>query len=525
MKRTLHLFHRWAGIVLCAFFAAWFFSGIFMMYVEYPQLTRAERLVTAPALAFAPARLSVAAAADTLRAGDFNRRGTPSKNLPVEIKDPSARLGRDPAVRLAQILDRPAYVFTDGTAQPVVVFADTGEKLPVVTIAQAARAAAVFAKSLDARPPTLNYLGTVQSDQWAVSAALNAHRPLHVFALNDAAHTELYVSSTTGEVVRDSTRRERVLNYFAAVIHWLYPHLLRQFPDAWAWFVNSVAALGCILAITGLWAGVLRARRRVPAPRNSHQRLLRWHYVAGAAFGLVTLTWVFSGWMSMNPGKLNPPRSPSPRQAEVLSGRAPSFADFATPPVLPPGALDAEPLYYDGQPLYVVTPRDGTTILVPAFPGTPLRAPDAEALIARAPALLPGAPLVEARVLTAYDNYYYTRHPERGGSPLPAVRVRFGDADATWFHLDPATGRILNKSTATNRVFRHLYNGLHSFDWWWLWSRRPLWDITVITFSLGGLSLSLLGVVLGLRRMRIELAPRKPTPASASSALAPASVT
>jgi hypothetical protein len=68
--------------------------------------------------------------------------------------------------------------------------------------------------------------------------------------------------------------------------------------------------------------------------------------------------------------------------------------------------------------------------------------------------------------------------------------------------VDPATGQIIERSTHTNRLFRHLYNGLHSLDWWWLWSRRPIWDITVITFSLGGLALSVLGVVLGIRRLR-----------------------
>ena len=35
--------------------------------------------------------------------------------------------------------------------------------------------------------------------------------------LNDAPGTEIYVSSITGEVVRDATRRERVWNYVGSV--------------------------------------------------------------------------------------------------------------------------------------------------------------------------------------------------------------------------------------------------------------------------------------------------------------------
>jgi hypothetical protein len=84
------------------------------------------------------------------------------------------------------------------------------------------------------------------------------------------------------------------------------------------------------------------------------------------------------------------------------------------------------------------------------------------------------------------------------------IRVRFEDEQHSWFHLDPLTGQIVDRSTRTNRVYRWLYNGLHSFDIWWLWQRRPLWDICVITFSLGGVLLSMIGVVIGWRRLRYK---------------------
>lgn len=424
MKRFLHLFHRWAGIALCAFFAAWFFSGFFMMYVEYPSLTRAERLAAASELTFSRARLSVCGAARMLHSADFNIRGTPTKNIPLTVTQASVPARID-SVRLAQILGHPAYVFASGNAQPVVIFADTGEKLGRVTAEQARRAAAAHVRGAPAR-----FLGTIQSDQWTVSSALNAHRPLHHFALDDAAGTELYVSSRTGEVVRDSTQRERGLNYLGAVIHWIYPHVLRQFPDAWAWVVDGLAAAGSVFAISGLWVGVLRARRRVPVPKTTQHRLIRWHYATGAIFGVVTLTWVFSGWMSMNPDKLNPPRAVSAAQVAVFAGMPFTPEDFKSLPVLPTGTVEAELLNYDGQPLYLGTTRDGAASLVPAQPAAEVRAPNAEAMIARAPALLPGASLIEARVLTDYDNYYYSRHPETGTAPLPSVRVRFDDGEA-----------------------------------------------------------------------------------------------
>jgi hypothetical protein len=496
MKRAIHLFHRWAGIALCAIFALWFLSGIFMMYVEFPQLTREERIAAAPELDFTTARRSPAAAFFSLHARDFARQGTPTANLPLLTAEPSAP-PKVEEVRLATILGRPAYVFTVAKAQPVTVFADTGEKLETVSPSVAAQAAAAFAPGRQPR-----YLRTIQSDQWAVSAALNPHRPLHLFALDDEAGTQLYVSSVTGEVVRDSSCVERRLNYLAAVSHWLYPHFIRQYPEFWAWMIDILGAAGSLLALSGLWIGVQRARRSWPAVRSWGQRLLRWHFLAGAVFGIAALTFVFSGWMSMNPGKLNPPRTPSTGQLEVLAGRPFRPADFNDVPDIPPGTVEAALGLYDSQLLVVATRRDGTVALAPATHGETVRLPSRSALESRAAALRPGIPLAGIDWLESYDNYYYTRHPERTYQPLPIMRVRFADTAGTWFHIDPTTGQIVNRSTSTNRLFRHLYNGLHCLDWWWLWSHRPLWDIAVIGLSLGGLALSLSGVVLGLRRLR-----------------------
>ena len=63
-KRWLFLLHRWLGVVLCAFFAMWFVSGVVMMYVGYPKLTEAERLQHLPPLDVASSALSPGQALD-----------------------------------------------------------------------------------------------------------------------------------------------------------------------------------------------------------------------------------------------------------------------------------------------------------------------------------------------------------------------------------------------------------------------------------------------------------------------------
>ena len=124
-KRALYLFHRWAGIVLCLFFALWFVSGIFMMYVEFPELTKPERVAGSRLLDFSTARIDVAGAIAKLAPRDFTTRGTLRgvESLPF---DPTATsIGTPRSMRLTMILGRPAYVIhADNGSQPRVVFAD-----------------------------------------------------------------------------------------------------------------------------------------------------------------------------------------------------------------------------------------------------------------------------------------------------------------------------------------------------------------------------------------------------------------
>ncbi len=503
-KRPLFLLHRWAGIVLCLFFALWFASGIFMMYVEFPQLTQPERLTGSQALDFSTATLGPGEAVARLEPGDFAIRATPSSIESVAVRDGGIVAK---SVRLAMVLERPAYVVRpDNDAQPRVVFADDGEVLRTVTPEMGGAVATAFVRRSGGNVSGIAFEGTVHTDQWSVSAALNDHRPLLRYALNDEDGTHLYVSSRTAEVVRDTHRTERVLNYFGAVTHWLYPTFIRKYPLVWEWMVDILSGAGVVLAVSGLWIGILRWNRRAAPgkPQVPYRGLMRWHYFSGILFGGVTVTWVFSGLLSMNPFNLNPPRRPESDQQLVYAGRVLTPTDFVLPQAgLGRDAVQAELIHYGGQPFYRVTQRDMSTRLVPGN-SEAHNLPNAASMMNRAPELMADAKLLEATLLNDYDNYYYSRHPEHGEKPLPAIRVRFDDPRHTWFHLDPRTGQILDRSTRTNRVYRWLYNGLHSFDIWWLWQHRPLWDICVIAFSGGGMLLSLIGVVIGWRRLRYK---------------------
>ena len=44
-----------------------------------------------------------------------------------------------------------------------------------------------------------------------------------------------------------------------------------------------------------------------------------------------------------------------------------------------------------------------------------------------------------------------------------------------------------------------LYNGLHTLNFPWLYNHRPLWDIVVITFMVGGTALCVTSLILAWR--------------------------
>ena len=57
LRRVLIYMHRWLGIAGGVLFAAWFASGLVMMYARMPSLSPAERLYRLPLLDLSTASL------------------------------------------------------------------------------------------------------------------------------------------------------------------------------------------------------------------------------------------------------------------------------------------------------------------------------------------------------------------------------------------------------------------------------------------------------------------------------------
>ena len=235
LKRALFFIHRWLGIVMCAFFFLWFASGMVMMYVEYPELTRDERLKSLPPLDLGSIKHSPYSVVESL-------------NIPSVFS----------SVSLSSVQGRPAYHFGSPASETTIVFADTAEMFRGADREGALEEAVLSGfSSLDSEP---NYDGLVQIDQWTVTSSLNKHRPLHKVSLGDQKGTALYISSLTGQVVRDTNRRERFWNWLGSTIHWIYPYQLRKHNALWRDVIVYLSILGLFSVLTGTIIGLLRLR-------------------------------------------------------------------------------------------------------------------------------------------------------------------------------------------------------------------------------------------------------------------------
>jgi hypothetical protein len=486
LRKWTILTHRYLGIPFSVLFVVWFVSGIAMIYARgMPALTSETRLERMPALDFSRIQLSPSEAADAALLG-----GNPNRAV------------------LLTIMGRPAYRFS--TRGSVTVFADDGELFFEISRDDALAVASRFLGDPD--DGRLEHLGILnEADQWTIGA--RAQLPMHKIRVDDSAGTELYISEQTGEVTVLTTRGSRALAWVAAIPHWLYFAPLRLNGPLWSQTVIWLSAIGCLMAVLGIVVGFLQFRPSRPFRLRRlmsyvpYRGLMRWHYITGFVFGIFTLTWVFSGLLSMDPwGWADGGGLETGRLQQTLRGGSLEMEMF--PPASPDDWLAAvgnrdikevEFLRIQGGPYYSVTDGAGDGTLLSASPLAVRSVPfDSDVLLSQVHDTYSEASIVESGVLTTYDSYYY----QRGGSPpLPVLRVKFDDPDNTWLYVDPARSRLVARLTDRGRLDRWIYNGFHSLDFGFWYNSRPAWDIGVIVLSIGGLSTSLIGMYLGFRRL------------------------
>ncbi len=492
VNRWLTWFHRWAGVVLGLLIAGWFASGAVLHFVGFPSLPAKDRYARSEVINLQ--RLNVAPAAALARAEAVARE------RPVDGMRLISVAGTP--TYIVSVAGTPAYVMTSGENQ-IAVAGDTGQVTRELSAAVARIAAAKFGHAAVA-----GVAGPLNYDQWIVHQQFDPYRPLFRVRLNDPRRTDLYVSARTGEIVQRTTARERFWNWYGAVLHWIYFTPVREDWTLWnelVWWVSFVAVL---TSIAGTWLGLhryLKNRAHGRSGLSPYRGWMRWHHVIGLFASSVVLVWMFSGWLSMDHGRFFSLPVASAAESARMRGMPFSQIAEATPldALKSAGRASVIELHaLGGRPLLTIRGGDenGPRIVwLDTHEASKAPIPEALLLSSLKAAWPSGAP-VPVRSSSTDDLY---RQAE--SVPEDALGVRTGSEGRIRVYVGRFSGAPLAVMNPSRRAYAWVYFCLHTFNFPGLIDRPAARTFVEMLLLLFGFGFCVTGIVLGVRRLKIEL--------------------
>lgn len=499
IKKFAILCHRWMGVAFSLLFMWWFISGLFMMYWSYPEVTEADRLEHAPVLD--PARVVLS---------------------PQEALQKAGIDSAPEGLRLLSFDSRPAYEFRIGRGT-ALIYADTGEQQDFFPPELNRRTAAKWT----GQPKSSAKVETVsEPDQWTLLGGVRRQLPLQKYTFPDGQ--QVYLSEETGQVVQHTTLASRIYAHLGAIPHWLYYTPIRVNGKFWTQLVIWLSGIATIATTLGMIVGVwmLSPNKKYrhegqpsAVPYTGQKRL---HTILGLFFGILTMTWAFSGMMSMDPFPIQSggpalrndagSAPPAQRIQRALASGDFELAAYSTHPrdvlaKLGPRTATKELDYtfFAGEPVIHVKTNAGIVGVLPAKPAADLTSDRLRALIRET---VSPEQIADLHWMTEYDRYYLDRTRER---PLPVIYVQLKDEGETRLYIDPKTARVAGRYTNTTSawVTRWLYHGLHSLDFPWLYNHRPAWDIVVGSLMLACVWLCWTSIILSWRVLKRKFFPKR----------------
>jgi hypothetical protein len=280
----------------------------------------------------------------------------------------------------------------------------------------------------------------------------------------------------------------------------------------WAQIVIWTSILGGFLTVLGLYLGIAQFKRGKSGRLSPYRGWFYWHHIVGLVFGIVTLTWVVSGTLSMNPWGFLEGRGGDERvrlAGEPIGWGAVQRSIQALKANPPRGAVRIASASSAGELFWLAYGRDGSAVRLDSQgQPAPVMVSDLRAAAAR---LAKGTSIESQGTITAEDSYYFdfSIAERQDARALPVYRVVMNDADHTRYYLSPQTGQLLRKVDANSRGQRWLFSGFHRLDFTQWLRFRPVWDIVMIVLLAGGLGGTATGVYLALFRIKRDLTFRR----------------
>ena len=212
---------------------------------------------------------------------------------------------------------------------------------------------------------------------------------------------------------------------------------------------------------------------------------MKWHHILGLVTGVFVVSWIVSGWLSMDHGRLFSTPNPTLQQVSAVSGG--SFGEVSSRANIAdlrehPAAVELNFHAIGGTAIVVSKNQQGAISAPMLEPGFVADVVDGA---------FPGVSVERWRIVPSDDTYTKLRE---GSLPSGTVRVEMSDSSQTWVHIDGRSGEILSVLDRSRRVYRWLYNGMHSLDIPGLVDTRPLWDVLMLVLLLSGFAASSTGL-------------------------------
>ncbi|BDE82732.1 PepSY domain-containing protein [Porphyromonas somerae] len=496
--KLLRFLHKWLGIFMAPLLVMWFLTGFFMIFFkEYPHVEKKQ----------AYALLDPIGAIDSL----------PNSTQLLDWYQTHTTSGAQ--------LRRVSLKREAGKAQLTLVGSEGEVAMDLLT-----------EQPLSDTPPTLEEIATKtarvtgyspaqvdtlhQLTQWLPFASRREDLPFIKVSVDDPKSTTLYFSGKSGRLLQTTNSSNRWTSYISTIPHWIYFWQLRQHEELWRNLFVVLSIIGCVMIISGLIVGVVWT---VKSRRSSKRRWspftlksgawLYWHHIAGLLFGLVVLSWMFSGWMTVRrlPKWVagSNPRSELFALSESGTIGADETHQFGQILAQYPTAKEITFAHYMGRPYYRVEMGEkmATYQVVNGEKVAPL-ALNKDEVLSYLQGLSLGIEIKTARIMEHYDGYYLPQPGEGNSLPLPVVEVTTAEGSTLYVAMMEPTVTVQNRATRLNDI---VYHKLHSYKYVWAY-HHPTLRLCVMYFLLtGGLIVSVTGLVNACHALKRTLKRRSKT--------------
>lgn len=487
--KLLRFLHKWLGIFMAPLLVMWFFTGFFMIFFKaYPRVEKEQAYTLMDPIGAIDSLPSPAQLSDWYQTHTTSDAQLRAISLRREAGHAELTLKGSQGEVAMNLL----------TQQPLT---DTPPTLNDVK-AQTLRLTGCSPAVID----TLHQL-----TQWLPFASRREDLPFIKVTVGDPKSTTLYFSGKNGHLLQATTGSNRWAAYISTIPHWIYFWQLREHEELWRNLFVVLCSIGCVMIISGMIVGIVWT---VKSRRSSKKRWspftlksgawLYWHHIAGLLFGLVVLSWMFSGWMTVRrlPKWIS---GPDPRielsaLADIGTIGTDETLQFQTLLAQYPDAKQITFAHYMGRPYYRVEEGDhsATYLEINGSNIAPMALSEEE-ILSYLQSLDLEIEVKQSRVMDHYDGYYLPQPREKESLPLPVVEVTTTEGTTLYIALKAPIVTVQNRATRLNDI---VYHKLHSFKYLWAY-HHPTLRICVMYFLLtGGLVVSVTGMVIAWRALK-----------------------